>query len=293
MTVSFTLVIVALAATLSGCAREEADAGPPVASPSITASHERAPLGSPVDITYRFVVSAEAPRLDQNYRVLVHFLDADEEMMWTDDHDPPVPTTQWKAGDTIEYTRTTFIPIYPYIGEATVQVGLYSPRDQTRVPLIGADSGQRAYTVGKVQLLPQSENIFLIYKDGWHRAEVAHENATVEWQWTKKAATLSFRNPKRDALFYLQLDGRREVFADPQRVAVKMGSETLDSFEVSTGEPLIRKIPLTASQLGSGDMVDLLIEVDKTFVPASIPSAKTTDDRELGVRVFHAFVQPR
>jgi hypothetical protein len=284
---------VALAATLSGCAGEDADPGPAVASPSIVASQERAPLGSPVDITYRFVVSAEAPRLDQNYRVLVHFLDADEEMMWTDDHDPPVPTTQWKAGDTIEYTRTTFIPIYPYIGEATVQVGLYSPRDQTRVPLIGADSGQRAYTVGKVQLLPQSENIFLIYKDGWHRAEVAPENATVEWQWTKKAATLSFRNPKRDALFYLQLDGRREVFADPQRVAVKLGSETLDSFEVSTGEPLIRKIPLTAAQLGSGDMVDLLIEVDKTFVPASIPSAKTTDDRELGVRVFHAFVQPR
>jgi hypothetical protein len=293
MTVRFPLAIVALAATLSGCAGEDADPGPAVASPSIVASQERAPLGSPVDITYRFVVSAEAPRLDQNYRVLVHFLDADEEMMWTDDHDPPVPTTQWKAGDTIEYTRTTFIPIYPYIGEATVQVGLYSPRDQTRVPLIGADSGQRAYTVGKVQLLPQSENIFLIYKDGWHRAEVAPENATVEWQWTKKAATLSFRNPKRDALFYLQLDGRREVFADPQRVAVKLGSETLDSFEVSTGEPLIRKIPLTAAQLGSGDMVDLLIEVDKTFVPASIPSAKTTDDRELGVRVFHAFVQPR
>jgi hypothetical protein len=38
--------------------------------------------------------------------------------MWTDDHTPPVPTTQWKPGQTVEYTRTVFIPIFPYVGDA-------------------------------------------------------------------------------------------------------------------------------------------------------------------------------
>ena len=49
---------------------------------------------------------------------MLHVVDADDELMWTDDHDPPTPTTQWKPGQTIEYTRTVFVPIYPYVGEA-------------------------------------------------------------------------------------------------------------------------------------------------------------------------------
>ena len=47
------------------------------------------------------------------------------------------------------------------------------------------------------------------------------------------------------------------------------------------------------AQLGDGDMAELQIRVDKTFVPAQVPAARSTDPRELGVRVFHAFVDPR
>jgi hypothetical protein len=32
--------------------------------------------------------------------------------------------------------------------------------------------------------------------------------------------------------------------------------------------------------------------VDKTFIPSSVPELRSTDPRELGVRVFRAFVQP-
>ena len=41
---------------------------------------------------------------------MVHVVDTDEELMWTDDHHPPTPTSQWKPGQTIEYTRTVFVP---------------------------------------------------------------------------------------------------------------------------------------------------------------------------------------
>ena len=56
---------------------------------------------------------------------------------------------------------------------------------------------------------------------------------------------------------------------------------------------LIRTVPVTASQFGNADMVDLRISVDKTFIPAQAPAARSNDMRELGVRVFHAFVEPR
>jgi hypothetical protein len=127
---------------LAGC-RRTSESQPAVAKPSVKINHAKAALGSPIDVTYRFEVAKDA-RFDQNYTVMVHFVDTDDELMWTDDHRPPVPTSQWKAGQTVEYTRTIFVPVYPYLGEAAIQMGLYSSKDSRRLTLVGQDSGQRA-----------------------------------------------------------------------------------------------------------------------------------------------------
>jgi hypothetical protein len=271
------------------CSRK-GPAEPPFATPSVALNHEKAPLGSPIEVSYRFVVKPDAPRLSRNCRVFVHFLDADRELMWTDDHAPKPPTSEWKPGQTVQYTRTVFIPVYPYVGEASIEVGLYS--NEGRVTLEGKDSGQRSYEVKKLQLLPQTENVFLIYKDGWNPAEVAADNPGVEWQWTKKEATIGFRNPKRDVLLYLQLDSQPPALGGPQMVDVRVGDQTIDSFSpAALEEP--RKIPVTAAQLGTGEMAEIRLVVDRTFIPALIPAMNNKDQRELGVRVFHAFVEPR
>src|SRR5688572_20726841 len=110
------LLLIPLALTAAACGRTE-DAAPPVATPTITLSRPEAAVGSPIDMTYRFVVAPGAPAITGDYWVFVHFLDADGELMWTDDHQPATPTQQWKPGATIEYTRTTFIPKFPYTGE--------------------------------------------------------------------------------------------------------------------------------------------------------------------------------
>jgi hypothetical protein len=275
-----------------GCSRK-APSEPPVATASFVPARARAPLGSPLEVTYKFVVASDA-KFNENYRVLVHFMDSDDELMWTDDHNPPTPTTQWKPGQTIEYRRTLFVQVYPYIGQATVRAGLYSGKDGHRASLGGEAVGQREYKVGTLELLPQSENIFLIYKDGWHAAEVAQDNAAVEWQWTKRMATVAFKNPKRDVSFYLNLDGRPDLQAQqPQQVTVLIGDQAIDKFPLTDQETVIRKMPISAQQLGTGDMVELKIDAGESFVPARTPAAKSTDPRELGVRVFHAFVEPK
>ena len=60
--------------------------------------------------------------------------------------------------------------------------------------------------VGTLNLLPQTENLFTVFKDGWHPAEAAAHDPSLEWQWTKQQATLAFKNPKKDALFYFDVD---------------------------------------------------------------------------------------
>ena len=289
-----TLVLAALIMALlplAAACRRKAPAAPPVATPTVQLSRQKAPLGSPIDISYKFVVANDA-HLTEDLRVMLHVVDSDGELLFTFDHTPPVPTSQWKPGQTVEYTRTEFIPVYPYVGEAGVQIGLYSTQNQGRQPLAAEDAGQRAYKVGTLTLQPQTENVYVVFKDGWHPAEVAEHNAAVEWQWTKRVGTLAFKNPKKDCVFYLDVDHPGGVFPETQQVEVSVGGERVEQFPLAASDRVLKKIPLKAAQFGSGDTVEVQISVDKTYVPASLNVGNNKDPRELGVRVFHAFVQP-
>jgi hypothetical protein len=219
--------------------------------------------------------------------VFVHVLEPNGERLWGEDHQPSVPTSKWKPGEKIEYSRTIFVPNYPYIGPAVIRLGLYNMSTNRRLPLNGEEASRREYVVSKFELLPQSENIFLIYKEGWHPAEVSAEDPNNEWQWTKKAATISFRNPKKDSTFYLEYAARTDKFTPPQQVTLRIGDQTIGTFAAAAKDKTLVTFPISVAQLGSEDVSELVIEVDRTFIPGG------NDNRELGVQVFHAFVEPR
>jgi len=283
--------IAAAALATGACGRKKSSA-PPVATPSVTLNHDRAPAGSVVEITYRFNVANDA-KLSEDYRVFVHVVDNDDETLWYDDHNPPIPTSQWKPGQTVEYSRTVFVPIVQYVGDTTIQLGLHSLKDQKRLPLAGDDAGQNSYKVAHLQLLPPTDNLFTVFKDGWHPAETASHDGQVEWQWTKKSATLAFKNPKKDAVLYLDLDSPQASFHGAQQVTISIGGQTVEQFTLPPDQRELKKIKLSASQIGSADVAELQLDVDKTFVPAVVSAGASKDPRELGVRVFHAFVDPR
>ena len=282
-------MVTALAA--GGCSTPT-DNEPPVATPSLTMARTDAAIGAPIEMTYRFVVAPNAPAFSEDYWVFVHFLDADDEMMWTDDHSPPVPVRQWKPGQTLEYERTMFVPKFPYVGAVRVELGLVSLKTGARLPLSGTAQGLREYDVASFNLHRQADNLFVVFKDGWHPTEVAEEGNGIEWQWSKQTATLSFRNPMRDVLFYFQCDQPVADLGETQHVELRIGETAIDTFDLPPGMKELRKRPLTRGQLGNAETVDMTVSVSKTFVPATIASLKSSDSRELGVRVFRAYVQP-
>ena len=279
---SFLLNSLISAGLLAGCSGGSEDT-PPVATATLTLNRERAAIGSPLTMTYKFQPSR---KIDGNYWVFVHVLDQEGERLWGDDHQPPVPTSSWEPGKPVEYSRTIFIPNFPYIGPSQIRLGLYMPSTGERLSLSGTDVSRREYLVGKLQILPQSENIFLIYKDGWHTAEVHPQDPTIEWQWTRKSGLIAFRNPKKDSTLYLEYDARTDLFNPPQQVTVRIGTQVIGSFAADAKEKKLVKLPVTAAQLGDGDVTELLVEVDRTFEPGG------ADTRELGIRVFHAFIEP-
>ena len=113
------------------------------------------------------------------------------------------------------------------------------------------------------------------------------------WQWTKKDAILAFKTPKKDCLLYFDVDNPGSAFTQPQQVTLSINGQKVDEFTVQPKVEQLKRIPLKAAQLGTDDMVELQISVDKTYVPALIQGINSKDPRELGVRVFHAFVDPR
>lgn len=280
--------LVAILLVSVSCGRKSDDT-PPVATPSLTLNHDKVPIGSPVKLTYKFVVAPNAT-FNKDYWVFVHVLDPSGEQLWTEDHLPVPPTSTWKPGQTIEYTRTVFVPNYPYIGEASVRLGMYDRESSDRLTLNAQEVSRKEYLVAKFQLQPQSENIFLIYKDGWHPTEVAPDNATSEWQWTKKTATISFKNPRKDSTFYLEYDARTDLFNPPQQVAMRIGDQPIATFAADSRDRKLLTFPIAAAQFGTGEMSELVLDVDKTFGPGA---GGTGDPRQLGIRVFHAFVEPK
>jgi hypothetical protein len=276
---------VVLSLALAGCGGKR-ETEPAVATPSVTFNKDRAPIGSALTLTYKFVVAPTAS-FDKDYWVFVHILDPDGEQMWTDDHQPPVPTTQWKAGQTVEYKRTVFVPNYPYIGEAVVRLGMYDQPSGKRLVLSGPEASRREYVVAKIQIQASSENIFIYPDSGWQSVETDPKNPQSEWQWTKKTSTLRFKNPKKDSTLYLQYDARPDLFTPPQQVTLRIGDRQVGQFAADAKFPKLLVFPLAADQFGTTDTVDLILDVDRTFKPGG------TDPRELGIRVFHAYVEPK
>ena len=278
---------VTLALGLVACGGNAPSESRPI-SPSFETNKARAPIGSPIEIGYKFELASDSAPMDKDYKVFVHFLDSRGALLFTDDHTPETPTSSWSAGDVIEYGRTLFIPLYPYLGTADVKLGLYVPETGERLGLDGTDDGKLAYQVGQIELLDQKENIFLVYKEGWHQIENDPDNHNKEWQWTKKEAVCSFRNPKKKSTLFLKADANVSAFDEPLEVAVMVGETEVAKFQVEGRDPFLKKIEIPADALGDEDWVDLKLVNSESFVPTD--KNLGDDTRELGLRVYNLYV---
>jgi hypothetical protein len=281
------VLISAAAGLTASCARRPTGEVNPI-EPSFTVNRPRVALGSAVEITYTWKADATAKKLGQDYRAMVHFLDPHNMVLFDDDHVPEPPPSQWEPGKTYTYTRTKFIPIYPYVGPVEVRMGLYPNGSGERVMLKGEDRGMREFKVASVELLPQTENIFVVIKDGWYAPEVSAQNPSLERTWTKKEALVSFKNPKKDVVFYLEADTNSKAFDQPPVLTVSVNGGAGLQIPIQDSEVFLKKIRFKADQLGNEEWVDLRLAMNQSFVPKA--KGFNQDERELGLLVYHMFV---
>ena len=272
----------------SACAHK--DTAPALATPRLSFAKAQVQVGSPVDVTYQFDVAPNAT-FDADYHVLVHVEDVDGTTLWIDDFDPPTPTSQWKPGEHVEFTRTRFIPTFLELGDVTVRLGLY--RGDVRLPLAGTDVKQRTYKVATLRLLAAPEELALTYKSGWNNLEVDQRNPASEWRWSQQSGLVSLKNPHRDATLYVEYGSDPQAFDHPQQVTLWVGTQQIATFAADHADTQLMRFPVPAAAFGSSATSELHIDVDRTFVPARLPGSTSHDVRMLGLRVFHLYVEPK
>jgi hypothetical protein len=279
---------------LPGCHAPQPDSAPAVATPTVTLSRAAVPAGHLVDVTYRFAVAADAPPFAEDYVVIARVVAGDGEGMWTDEHQPSIPTRRWTPGDRIEYTRPLFVPRHAYPGRFGLTVGLRSPRTGEWLPLAGTPADGREYRVADVDLTSSGPYPVVAFFKGWHPVErVTGRRFRLgsEWYWSTRESELWCPNPRRDAQFVVRVDQPIPGSDATRSVQIRIAGTVVDDFQLPPGAEEVRRIPVAAAVLGTDDIVKIMLHVDKTIVPADVPGSGNADARALGVRVLDAFLE--
>jgi hypothetical protein len=274
-----------LAVACGGGGAGAGETAPPAAAFAVTLSRSSVRSGAPIDVSYTFTPTPSGA-FDESYWVMVHFVGADGDLLWVDDHKPPTPTSTWKSGQPVQYTRTLFVPGSLPPGDVSVIVGLYSPDTQRRLPLDGQETESRGYRGATFHVEPAD---VLEFTEGWYD----HEGQTrdpVRWRWTKRQATARLPNPGGSATLYLEV-AATEQFPSAPRVTVSIGGRTVDEFDAPLEGRVLRRIAVPTEVLGAAPTVDAVIAVDRTFSPAALSGGSSADTRQLGVRVFNLAIQ--
>lgn len=278
-------VTVITVAGTGACASGSTDA--PVATPTVKVSQPSVRAGRNVDVTYRFQVSPAAT-LTEEYLVFVHAYDRRGTRLWTADHAPSPPTTAWARARVVEYTLPMTVPYEAPAGRVDLLIGLYSPRTGDRLPLDRPGGRSRAYPAVSLDVTSPPPAPPPVFVEGWHASE--SPEAGVVWRWSKGAAQIWFRNPRKDAVLALDLDQPITGLPAPQHVDVGIGGTVIDRFELEPGAMQARRVRVAAGQLGPDALTRVTIAVTPTFVPARLPVPPNGDPRELGVRLLASYL---
>jgi hypothetical protein len=238
------------------------------------------------DIQYDWKTSDDFPRVNKDYTVYAHFWHGDN-LLFQDDHVPPVPTSKWEPGQEYKYQRRIYIPSFidefdpSFKGEEQLRlsVGLYNPYDRT------GDANREVLTSRLKVFPPPPDTPEIIYETGWYDQEIDPNAPLRKWRWTGPEAKCIVDNPHRDAQLVIRGGVNKDIIAD-QKVIIKVNDLVLDEF-IPDEITFEKSYPVKKEMLGDKDEFSLSIGVDKTFIPSKVfPQNK--DDRELGCQI--AFV---
>lgn len=281
-------VVAGLAAT--GCA--DAEVGRTMEATVAVDLPDSIPVGSPFDVGYSWTPGDDFVPPADDYRVFVHFVDPDGNIVVQDDHFPTVPTSQWRAGEAVEYRHW----VYPDPELAPeyfdLYVGLYD--DVGQIGTRRDDRFQDRPLVHTVQVESDNQSGKPVFVEGFEEYEnslTSDDPANRRWRWMRSRGVVAFGNPRGPAMLHVRALSPVDDLGGPQTITIKMGEQLVARYEVDHASPHTMLFDVPGQGLGDGDWVDFTFEVNDTFVPAET-SEGSEDTRDLGLQVYWMYLAP-
>lgn len=281
-------VLVALSA--AGCGGE--DVSRAVAASVTLDIPDSIPLGAPFDIGYTWTPRDDFQAPGDDYKIFVHFVDPDGNIVAQDDHYPPLPTTQWTVGQPVSYRHWVYPDPDLRPDYFDVYVGMYD--DEGQVATVHEGRFQNRPLVSSVIVRADDQGGVPVYLEGFEERETSLTTDDVfhrQWQWMRRTGTVAFGNPHGPATLHLRaLSPVDYLEGGAQQVTIRAGEQVIATFEATDSSPYLMRFDVPGNGLGDGEWVDFTIEVDKIFVPAQVEEG-SDDIRELGLQVFWLYLQ--
>jgi hypothetical protein len=243
-----------------------------------------------MNYSFSFTEKFSPSNLSDDYKIFVHLWRMkNKEMLLQDDHTPVKSVSQWKVGETLDYSRVIFIPQFldefeiDFEGfeEVKLTVGLYKPSaEEDKIVLFNKVIKIQAASLNAPEL---------VYDEGWNQPETDPKVKDAQertWRWTKKKAVCIVENPRKESLLIIRGGVDKAIIAD-QNVIFKLNDKVLEKFVPETAK-FSKRFVITPEQMGNDDEFKLTIETDKTFIPSDL-NKDINDDRELGVQIFFLY----
>ena len=235
------------------------------------------------DIQYDWKTSAGFVKPGKDLTVFVHFWHGSN-LLFQDDHIPPVPTSQWEPGQEYKYQRRIYIPSFidefdpTFKGKESlrISVGLYNPYDRS------GESGREVLNTRAEVLPPPPDVPEIVYEKGWYEQEIDSKAPLKKWRWMSGEARCIVDNPHQDSLLVIRGGVNKEALPD-QKIVFKIDDMVLDEF-IPDEATFEKSYTVKKEMLGEKDGFTLAISVDKTFIPATVFPA-SVDKRELGCMI--------
>jgi len=247
---------------------------------------ESVPLGEPLDMRFSWSTGSEfsAPALD--YKIFVHLIDPQGNILMQDDHFPPEPTSQWTAGQTLDYER------WLYVSELEVEyvdivVGLYEREDRAQIQ--GSAGWSESVTIHRLGIRADDMTGIPVYMSGWHPREETPDEDPGAWKWTEDVAKAVFTNPMKSAVLHLSGHSPVDEVGGPQTVVVKIGDQEVARLEITDADTFTERVEIPVAAMGEGEWVELTLEASPVLVPEEL-DPESGDNRRLGLQVFMLYM---
>ena len=193
------------------------------------------------------------PPSHRDYLVFVHVLDDQGERLWGDDHPPAVPTSKWRPGQKVEYTRTSIRAELPvHRSGARPNRALFAVR-----PARGCRSAEPTSRAGSTRSRSSRSSRSRRTSSSYIRMGGIRPRCPPR---TRRTSGSGPRRPP-PSRSGTQRRTRRSTWnstpgsirsATPQQVTVRSGDQVIGTFAADAKEPKLVDLPVACRPVGFG-----------------------------------------